>query len=73
MARVRPINDKGAIVGYYLNAAGGHGFLYNGGVYTTLDRKSPPLPFQEWPLSRLDVTAMTDFDPKRISELPSNC
>jgi probable HAF family extracellular repeat protein len=34
------INDMGEVVGYYLTAAGGHGFLYNGGVYTTLDDPS---------------------------------
>src|ERR1035438_2800789 len=33
------INDKGAIVGYYLESQYGstHGFLYSGGVYTTID------------------------------------
>jgi|SRR6516164_7878351 len=31
------INDMGQIVGSYRNASGRHGFLYSGGVYTTLD------------------------------------
>ena len=33
------VNDSGAIVGYYLDSQYGnwHGFLYSGGVYTTID------------------------------------
>ena len=31
------INDKGQIVGSYNNSTGAHGFLYDHGVYTTLD------------------------------------
>ena len=32
------INDRGQIVGYYYDSGGNqHGFLYNGGTYTTLD------------------------------------
>ena len=31
------INDSGLIVGFYYDAAGGHGFLLQQGTYTTLD------------------------------------
>ena len=31
------INDLGQIVGYYDDASGHHGFLYSGGIYTTID------------------------------------
>ena len=31
------INDSGQVVGYYENNTGAHGFLYNSGIYTTLD------------------------------------
>lgn len=34
---VRGINNAGQIVGYYNSTSGDHGFLYNGGTYTTLD------------------------------------
>jgi probable HAF family extracellular repeat protein len=37
------INDQGQIVGTYNDAAGPHGFLYSGGVYTTLDNTVRPL------------------------------
>src|SRR5262245_49873926 len=33
----RGINASGQIVGGYLNSAGGHGFLFSNGTYTTLD------------------------------------
>jgi probable HAF family extracellular repeat protein len=32
------VNDSGQVVGYYLDASNqGHGFLYSGGAYTTID------------------------------------
>ena len=31
------INDLGQIVGRYDDASGSHGFLYSGGIYTTID------------------------------------
>jgi len=31
------INTAGQIVGFFRNASGRHGFLYNGSTYTTLD------------------------------------
>lgn len=33
----RGINDKGQIVGTYANASGLHGFLYDHGIFTTID------------------------------------
>jgi len=35
------INNRGQVVGDYNNSSGGHGFLYSGGKYTTID---DPLP-----------------------------
>ena len=34
------INSTGQISGSYSNASGGHGFLYSGGTYITLDDPS---------------------------------
>ena len=31
------INPSGQIVGYYIDGAGFHGFLYDGGVFTPID------------------------------------
>ena len=31
------INNAGAIVGGYIDQSGVHGYLYNGGTFTTLD------------------------------------
>lgn len=31
------INNNGQVVGYYDDATGSHGFVYSGGIYTTLD------------------------------------
>jgi probable HAF family extracellular repeat protein len=35
------INSSGQIVGYYLAGGAAHGFLYSGGIYTTLDDPDP--------------------------------
>ena len=37
---VAAINDSGLVVGTYVDGNGNHGFLYNNGVYTTLDAPS---------------------------------
>jgi len=36
------INNAGQISGYYENGPGSHGFLYNGGTFTTVDVPSAP-------------------------------
>ena len=36
------LNNAGQIVGYYYDAAGYHGFLYSGGVFTPINAPSAP-------------------------------
>jgi probable HAF family extracellular repeat protein len=36
------VNDAGQIVGTFSDSSGGHGFLYSGGVYTTLNAPVTP-------------------------------
>jgi VCBS repeat-containing protein/probable HAF family extracellular repeat protein len=35
------LNDSDQVVGYYLDGTGSHGFLFDGGVFTTLDAAPP--------------------------------
>ena len=58
------INDSGSIVGLYINATGEHGFLYQAGMFTSIDypisyilwlaraKKNKPIPalsfFTDW-------------------------